>query len=101
MRPRLESIMLRKSIGSMADDRATCARCARTPLVGELMHRLESGRFVCGLCLKELPRTEREPLSSERMPAGERTLRVAPKSAPASDGGDESHGAGTASDRAA
>ena len=80
MRPSLESIMLRKSIGSMVDDRATCARCARTPLVGEFVHRHASGRFICGLCVEQLSEADREPLSSERMPAGERSLRVAPKS---------------------
>lgn len=96
MKPSLESIMLRKSIGSMADDRATCARCARTPLVGEIMHRLEQGRFVCGLCLKELPHAEREPLRSERMPAGERSLRVAPRSSPRPEGGRSDPAAGAA-----
>jgi hypothetical protein len=93
--------MLRKSIGSMADDRATCERCARTPLVGEHMYRLESGRFVCDLCLKELPRADREPLSTERMPAGERTLRVAPKPSPGRGGGDSDPASGSASPRAA
>ena len=94
--------MLRKSIGSMADDRATCVRCARTPLVGELMHRLESGRFVCGLCLKELPHAEREEaLTSERMPAGERSLRVGPKPSPGARGGASEGAPGSASGRAA
>lgn len=81
MKPSLEAIMLRKSIGSMESDRCTCARCGRTPLPGEFLHRLESERRICGLCLARLPEVERVPLESIRMHAGERTLAVAPRAA--------------------
>jgi hypothetical protein len=76
VKPSLQSIMLRKSIGSMESDRTTCSRCRRTPLVGEFLHRLESDQHVCGLCLARLPEIEQAPLSSERMRASERGLAV-------------------------
>lgn len=81
MKPNLESIMLRKSIGSMESGRPTCTRCRRTPLVGEFLHRLESGRRVCGLCLAGLPEVEREPVTSERLQAAERSIPVAKRAA--------------------
>jgi hypothetical protein len=76
VRPSLESIMLRKSVGSMEVERLTCSGCERTPLVGEFLHEIESGALVCGLCLRELPEAERAPRSSRRLHAGERGLRV-------------------------
>lgn len=81
MSPDLESIMLRKSIGSMEGDRPTCSRCERTPLVGEFMHRLESDVLLCGLCLSGLPDADRPPVVSERVHAGERSLPVAKRAA--------------------
>lgn len=76
MRLSLESIMLRKSVGSMEVERPTCSRCERTPLVGEFLHEIESGPLLCGLCLSELPEAERSLLSSRRLHAGERGLQV-------------------------
>jgi hypothetical protein len=81
LRPSLESIMLRKSVGSMEGERPTCSGCERTPLVGEFLHEIESGALLCGLCLRRLPEQERVPLSSRRVHAGERTLQVAPADA--------------------
>jgi hypothetical protein len=81
MKPNLQSIMLRKSIGSMKGHRATCSGCGRTPLVGEFLHRLASDELLCGLCLGRLPEPERAPLSSERVRAGERSLAVARRAA--------------------
>ena len=60
----------------MEHERATCSGCHRTPLVGEYLHRLATGSFLCGLCLRRLPEAERAAESSERMHAGERSLRV-------------------------
>jgi hypothetical protein len=74
-------MILRKSLGSMSSDRADCSKCRRTPLAGELLHVLESGRSVCSLCLRELPATEQNPVRSERVHASERPLAVAPRAA--------------------
>jgi hypothetical protein len=81
MKPDLESIMLRKSIGSMESDRPICAGCQRTPLVGEFLHRLEAGQLVCGLCLAEMPESERASIESERVHAAERSIPVARRAA--------------------
>ena len=74
-------MILRKSVGSMAQDRITCSACRRTPVAGELMHRLEGDRLLCDLCLVELPEEERAPLSSERVHASERHLAVVRRAA--------------------
>lgn len=81
MKPNLESIMLQKSIGSMESDRPTCSRCRRTPLVGEFLHRLESGRRLCGLCLAGLPDADRPSVRSERVHAAERSIPVEKRAA--------------------
>ena len=73
--------MLRKSIGSMEDHRSTCSGCERTPLVGEYLHRLESGTLLCGLCLARLPDADRVTVASERVHAAERGLPVTPRAA--------------------
>lgn len=68
--------MLRKSVGSMEVDRPMCSACERTPLVGEFLHEVDPGGLLCGLCLRQLPEEQRAPLSSHRLHAGERGLRV-------------------------
>lgn len=81
MRPDLESILLRNSVGSMETSRTTCSACRRTPLAGERLHRLDSEDVLCDLCLASVPEERRESLSSERMLAGERRLPVIPRAA--------------------
>jgi hypothetical protein len=81
MKPDLASFMLQKSIGSMESDRPTCSRCHRTPLVGEFLHRLESGRLLCGLCLPETPGADEFAIASERVHAAERSIPVAKRAA--------------------
>jgi hypothetical protein len=46
----LERELLRKSVGALAADRASCEDCGRTPLVGERVHRFGDGALVCELC---------------------------------------------------
>ena len=46
--------ILRKSIGSMRDQWLHCSKCRRTPVPGEFVHRLESERIVCSLCLAKV-----------------------------------------------
>ena len=45
----LELRLLRKGVGELAADRQTCAECARTPLIGETVHRY-GAKTLCTLC---------------------------------------------------
>ena len=45
----LERELLRKSVGALEADRASCDDCGRTPLVGEYIHRFGES-LVCELC---------------------------------------------------
>ena len=79
--PDLAAILLRKSVGSLDSNRTTCSTCRRTPLVGERLHEMESGRMLCELCVAALPEKSRKSVRSERVHAGERQLAVAPRAA--------------------
>lgn len=79
--PDLAGILLRRSVGSLASGRSHCSECHRTPLVGERLHEMDTGRLLCDLCVAELPEEERRAVRSERVPAGERQLAVAPRAA--------------------
>jgi hypothetical protein len=74
----IASILLRNSLGSLHSDRARCSSCLRTPLIGEHMHTLDSGRLVCSLCLSK---AGAEPVSSERVRATDKKLAVVPRAA--------------------
>jgi hypothetical protein len=73
-------MLLRRSVGSLTHGGAHCSRCGRTPLVGELMHVLESERMVCQLCVTRLRARDGEPVRAERVHAG-RPLAVGPLAA--------------------
>ena len=77
----LATALILKSVGSSAGHSATCSRCRRTPLPGEMMHELESHKVVCQLCLARVPERERQPLRSDRVRASERRLAVVPRAA--------------------
>jgi hypothetical protein len=77
----LASMILRSSLGALAHDSASCAKCRRTPLPGELLHVFGSGEELCSLCLAELPEEKRAPLRSERVHVAERRLAVMPRAA--------------------
>ena len=79
--PDLAALLLRRSIGSLGSGHDRCAQCRRTPLPGERLHELESGRLLCELCFGALPEEQRRAVRSERVHAGERRLTVAPKAA--------------------
>jgi hypothetical protein len=76
----LAALLVRSSIGSLRT-RARCALCGRTPLPGERMHEMDSGRLVCDLCFKQLPEKERRAVRTERVRASEHHLAVGPKAA--------------------
>jgi hypothetical protein len=56
-----ERHLLRRSVDILAAGRTTCADCARTPLVGELVYLFDAGELVCELCR---PLRREQPVSS-------------------------------------
>ena len=79
--PDLAGILLRRSVGSLDSGRSHCSSCERTPLVGEQLHEMDTGRLLCDLCVSELPEDDRRAVRSERVHASERALAVAPRAA--------------------
>lgn len=79
--PDLAALMMHRSIGSLRPSRDTCGKCGRTPLAGELLHELDSGRLLCDLCFAALPEGRRRAVRSERVHVGERKLAVVPRAA--------------------
>ena len=79
--PDLGSMLLRKSVGSLAGVGDRCSTCHRTPLAGERLHEMDDGRLLCDLCLGALPEEERRAVRSERVHASERHLAVVRKAA--------------------
>jgi hypothetical protein len=79
--PDLAGMLLRRSLGSLRASHDSCGECRRTPLAGERLHELESGRVLCELCFGALPEERRLAVRSERVHAGERRLAVVPKAA--------------------
>ena len=79
--PDLSSLLLRKSVGALAHDRERCAKCARTPLPGERLHEMETGRLLCELCRLSLPEGKRNSVRSQRVHASDRPLAVVPRAA--------------------
>jgi hypothetical protein len=79
--PDLASMLVRSSIGTLPPSTASCAHCRRTPLAGERMHELESGRILCDLCFAGLPDERRHAVRTERVHASERRLAVVPRAA--------------------
>jgi hypothetical protein len=79
--PELERRFLRLGVEEMAAQRAACARCGRSPLVGERLRVFARPdgrqRPVCDLCVAELPRGALgEQVSVMRVGASERRLNV-------------------------
>ena len=72
----LAHILRLKARGRTADP-TRCSSCSRVPLAGELLHELESHRFVCQLCLGRLPEAKRTTVASIRVHVSERPLAVA------------------------
>jgi hypothetical protein len=77
--PDLAALLLRSSIGALGPSCDRCGECRRTPLAGERLHELDSGRVLCELCFGALPEERRLAVRSERVHAGERRLPVAPR----------------------
>jgi hypothetical protein len=72
----IASILMRNSLGRLRSDDPQCSSCRRTPLVGELMYAMRSGKRACSLCVGRSASREGEPVSAERVRSGERPLAV-------------------------
>ena len=79
--PDLAAIMLRRSARSLDSGRKRCATCRRTPLVGERLHEMDTGRTLCELCVSALPEKDRRSVSSELVHATDKQLSIAPRAA--------------------
>jgi hypothetical protein len=79
--PDLAAMMMRRSLGSLGSASSCCGSCGRTPLAGERLHELDSGRRLCELCYTALPEERRLAVSSIRVGASERRLDVVRKAA--------------------
>ncbi len=72
-------VTFRPSPRALTEER--CEQCHRTPLIGEVVHLLESGRQVCTLCVGHTHARHGEPISSKRVRATERPLAVVARAA--------------------
>jgi hypothetical protein len=79
--PDLAGMLLRRSLGSVKPPRGHCTECERTPLAGERLHEMDTGRVLCDLCLAALPEDDRRAVRSERVHAGEVRLAVSARAA--------------------
>jgi hypothetical protein len=79
--PDLAGLLMRSSIGALAPASDHCHDCRRTPLAGERLHELRSGRTLCELCFGALPDESRQAVRSSRVHASERRLAVVPRAA--------------------
>jgi hypothetical protein len=79
--PDLAGMLLRRSLGAVQPGLGHCTKCRRTPLAGERLHEMDTGRVLCDLCLVKLPEDDRRAVRSERVHAGEVRLAVAPRAA--------------------
>jgi hypothetical protein len=79
--PDLAAMLVRSSIGTLAQADASCAECRRTPLAGERTHELEGGPVLCDLCFAGLPDDRRRAVRTQRVHASERRLDVVRRAA--------------------
>jgi hypothetical protein len=79
--PDLAGMLMRSSIGALGSPSDHCHDCRRTPLAGERLHELDSGRLLCELCFGALPEESRLAVRSERVHASERRISVVPRAA--------------------
>jgi hypothetical protein len=73
--PDLELALLRRGVDALSRESERCARCGRSPLIGERVYRLQAGGTVCELC-RTMERSE--PIESQIVhgPAFGHTLRI-------------------------
>jgi hypothetical protein len=78
----IERALVRASVGALADNRATCRHCHRTPLVGEVVHvygthSRRGEELVCELC-RPLRGAEPDRSLHVRSPGRAPTVRAEP-----------------------
>jgi hypothetical protein len=73
--PALELALLRRGVDDLAAGCERCARCHRTPLIGERVYVYEGGTLLCELCRAVEPQT---PVDSRLVHGPEfgHTLRI-------------------------
>ena len=79
--PDLDAMLLRRGLSAPAPTSGRCAKCERTPLAGERLHELDSGRTLCELCFGALPDERRIAVRSDWVRPGARRLAVGPRAA--------------------
>ena len=77
----MASLLVLGSLDRLEASEPQCSRCRRTPLVGELIYELRSGRQACSLCVARVASLEGEPVGVERVRHGERPLAVTRRAA--------------------
>ena len=75
------ALLLRTRLGAAGPAGRSCEQCERTPLAGEVMLELDSGRVLCELCFGQLPEERRTAVRSEQVRTGARRLAVVPRAA--------------------
>ena len=73
------AVIFEESLRALTTER--CERCRRTPLIGEVVHLLESGWQVCALCVGRTHAKHGEPVSSKRVRATEQPLAIVARAA--------------------
>lgn len=61
MSAELETALLRRGVTELVSARERCARCRRTPLIGERVYGYDRGLVLCELCR---PAERSDPLDS-------------------------------------
>ncbi len=76
----LELALLRRGVHELAAGRERCARCDRTPLIGERVYLYGSGAMLCELC-RALERQAPDGSRTVHGPEYGHTLRLADRHA--------------------
>ncbi len=71
----LELALLKRGVEELVAGRECCARCERTPLIGERVYVYASGAIACALCR---PYAREDPVASRIMHGPEfgHTMRI-------------------------
>ena len=78
--PELAAMLVRRHMRALGPTDG-CHDCRRTPLAGERLLELGSGRHLCELCFGALPEESRQAVRSQRIHASERPLAVVRRAA--------------------
>lgn len=79
--PDMSPLLIRISTGAPAPEAERCDGCRRTPLAGELLHRVDAASELCALCFASLPEDRRHAVPSHRVQASRGSLAMVPRAA--------------------